>query len=524
MQRNFHVKTGKRRVQNGAALNTSERLNSKFLLLCLVVTTGAFLPTFFAWYHADDFNHLVAFNKPLGQVIRSIFNGTVYGMDGDWHYRPLTNAFLALFLRTGNAFVCRLFSVGLHFCNALLFLKVLGHISPSHTVKRPFFFLFLLFPPAVNTVLWFSALNDLLTTFFALLTTVLFLKIQQSKRTHVLDFLLIGAVYFLALLSKEISITLPLILASFSFIQGRMKATWHVLTTLSGVALCFILLRITILSGTGMNEEETALYFAFNLGTVLSLFRYFYTLVIPSALTFNFKYPLLYITALPAFICLFNALQKAPKRVLNCFLLLVALTIVAIGPLINTYNFWYLYYPSVVFLLIIAIIFRYSSEKILQPALYTQLIVYFLITFFYSFLFWKAGEHNRNILKQLHAIKSSNIRVLNVPASIGNVAPLFLVSGVFASQGMRYFYNEDKKIFFGARKCVDDLNETFVIKPLKNKNVTFSLNGNIHGQYYYRAQNDTLGVKYNFLNKNILGLPTSVQVQIGDTIPTYIHQ
>ncbi|MEX6686570.1 hypothetical protein QTN47_03640 [Danxiaibacter flavus] len=141
-----------------------------------------------------------------------------------------------------KAFYFHLYSVALHAANTvILYNIILILFSGKEQCKHISFliaFLFLFHPLQIEAVAWISASKWLLVTFFMLLSVLFYLQytIHSNSGCFVYSFLF----FFLAFLSKEVSVVLPLLLLVIEiFFLKRGFFAMRILLPYFGFSLIF---------------------------------------------------------------------------------------------------------------------------------------------------------------------------------------------------------------------------------------------------------------------------------------------
>jgi len=148
--------------------------------------------------------------------------------DRQYQYRPLMpTTVAACYLISGTVSFCpHLVSLSLHFLNTLM----VGQLAYLLSHKRRFAwlttFFFALYFAHVENIAWMSDVGNLLTVFFALITTLLFLRFLRQGRYHHYGFSLIS--FSLMMASKESAISMPPILVTWAAILLlTQKSAWQ---------------------------------------------------------------------------------------------------------------------------------------------------------------------------------------------------------------------------------------------------------------------------------------------------------
>jgi tetratricopeptide (TPR) repeat protein len=256
-------------------------------------------------FHFDDIHHIV--ENPFIRDIRntpSFFSHPEMfsGLEGVRMYRPLLMITYVFNYALGglNLFGYHLFNNLLHAANAILIFLTLftlqgnsqdgSLISRTHDPARNDIYLtsligglfFGLHTFNTQSVNYISSRSVLLVTFFFLLTFIAYIKAIDGKRRSVSSFYYSAALllYFLALLSKEIAITLHgiLIIYEYFFNCGRSGKQLRVLTgrvlryhiPFWAISFFYLIIRKLLLSTATINL--TVNKFVYNEGESRSVF------------------------------------------------------------------------------------------------------------------------------------------------------------------------------------------------------------------------------------------------------------
>ncbi len=120
----------------------------------------------------------------------------------------------------------------------------------------------LLFPNNINNICWMVARVDLICCFFYVTTVLLFLLYSDTKKK--MFFILSIVTFILALLTKELAITLPavvLLLAYFRYGKEGLKKSLYLIITLAVILIVYFAFRVVIL---GNNIIEVATLYQAN--------------------------------------------------------------------------------------------------------------------------------------------------------------------------------------------------------------------------------------------------------------------
>lgn len=315
--------------------------------------------------------------------IPSMFMSEVWaGVEGGHrspYYRPLFTISLAIdyFLWGENPSGFHLTNIILHFLATLVIYFLTARIASSY--KAAFFsgLLFAVHPVHTEAVAWISGRNEMLSALFMFLSFYLYLLFREKK----LKIYMAGAVlaYFLALLSKEIAITLPAIIFLYEIYATDSSINSSIKRKLTGpilymiVIIPYIALRLSILSMQTWTSYpiEQRLYTGFDI-----LIRYLKMLILPVGLKLHYEIPIKksllegdVLTSIIIFFLVtvgFFLTKKFDKRVFFGFLfLMVTLFPVSGFPTIiqpSPMAVRYLYIPSFGFALVLGVLLQiYNS-------------------------------------------------------------------------------------------------------------------------------------------------------------------
>jgi len=180
---------------------------------------------FFNYTYLDD-NTLILDKYTVLSDFRNV--GTLFSTDAFFsgnklYYRPILNFSFMLDAQAGGQapFIYHLDDILLHIIAVGLIYLLLRKIN----LKKPLaFFLslfFLVHPALTQAVAWLPGRNDSLVTIFSLLAFLVFLRFSQTGRLSAyLGYL---ALFFVALLTKETAVLLPLLVIVYSLTLGRAE-------------------------------------------------------------------------------------------------------------------------------------------------------------------------------------------------------------------------------------------------------------------------------------------------------------
>lgn len=272
-----------------------------------------------------------------------------------------------------------------------------NHIAPFLTST-----LFVVHPVCTEAVVFISDRADLLAALFVLLCLILYIKYIHSAKTKTYIFLLIS--YTLALLSKENSIILPVLLLLYHYTFEK-KITIRYVIPIMIITFIYIFFRVTVLNLSLTDMPRFAILLQRIPGFFVAIIDYLRIMVLPFNLHIEYSYRLFYFTDPKAIwgmsvtvLLLIYALRKRKVDRLIFFSLLwffiTLLPVSNIYPINDSYmaERW-LYLPSIGLFLLCAdkLSYQFEIKK------YRRFVIIFIIGMLalYSYLtiqqneFWK---------------------------------------------------------------------------------------------------------------------------------------
>ena len=191
------------------------------------------------------------------------------------YYRPLVFTSFALdhFIWKENPFGYHLTSVILHTIVSLLVYLLAGRIVKSGVAAFAAGLLFAVHPVNAEAVAWITARNDLLAALFMFFSYFTFLIFREKGKKTLLFISLIS--FFLALLSKEMAITLPLLIllhvCCFTGERWQKKLVWPALYV--AMVLPYLLIRVLVLDMQNWGNHPFYWKLCTGIGLVVSYTR-----------------------------------------------------------------------------------------------------------------------------------------------------------------------------------------------------------------------------------------------------------
>ena len=285
----------------------------------------------------------------------------------DYYYRPLVDLSYGVdFLIWGwNPFGFRLTNLILHLANVLLVFQVAATLLRSRSQALLAAALFGVLPIHETSLFWIPGRSDVLCTTFVLGSIGFLLSYLESSRASALALSL--AAFVLALLSKEMAFSLPLLAFAVAWWHGRSPGR-ALRTSLPYVAVAAAMIAVrwwafgnNLLGDQGWHGNVAPTHLLKNLASYLGL------LIVPLG---HYQIerllsgqPLLFmVLALAALGVATLALWKAraERRALVLSALWVGITLL---PVIRLMYRWYLYLPSVGFAIALGSLLARARER-----------------------------------------------------------------------------------------------------------------------------------------------------------------
>jgi hypothetical protein len=382
--------------------------HTKFNLLAIALISIIGLAIYFnsfknGFVYDDDF--LVVKNSYLRswRYIPNIFATDIFRGSGEESafYRPIqTLSYLIDYsLWKLNPLGYHLTNFLLHFFNAILIYFLVNLISLNKKISLITALFFIIYPIHTEAVTYISGRADLLATFFLLLCFIFYIKHLSVKSTKVYTLMVLS--YVLALLSKENSLILPVLLLLYHY-AFKKKLESKGFSSIVGVAFVYILLRLTLLKFLLPRFSDPATLFQRLPGFFVAVTNYIRLVFLPFNLHMEYGYRLFNFTDLKALIgvtLLFSLLIYAfRKRRSNAVIFFsISWFFLALLPVSNLYpinaymaEHW-LYLPSIGFFIILGKGLNCISRKI--ESRNTTIVFLIGLAALYSYLTIKQNEY-----------------------------------------------------------------------------------------------------------------------------------
>ncbi len=353
--------------------------------------------------------------------------------DSDY-YRPVVNFFngiLTLFFGD-NIFYYRIFNALLHGFNAFivfLFSSMLLFSNPNNKfISLTAGFFFLLFPLHDLAVIWHTDLFDRLLMPLYFLTIIFYIRKQPH---HPLAFLF----FLLSLLSKEMSFSLPfsLLISDYFILQNKIKKSLLNVLPFASLLILFLIVRYFLFDNNVLISDrthpDTSIFgIVKNVSIFIGLLSFpFFTDTI-QILFKSHPIPFLIGGSVTAVAAAFFIYRIKSERTTVIFLMLLLLIILM--PASRLVMKWYLYLPSVPFLILLAVVL-FQFKEVLRKVLVLIFVLCYTASTMLSQLNWVELTHKADsIISEFKTTytaeikKTEGIVFITTPAKV-NGYPIF---------------------------------------------------------------------------------------------------
>lgn len=279
----------------------------------------------------------------------------------------------------------------LHAANTVIFLYLLNSIFSSSRIPVLAALLFAVHPIHIQAVNAINFREDLLVTLFYMLSLACFIRGINSNNS-MWRFILSLLLYLLALLSKEMALTLPIICFIYLTVWKRKRGQWWVFAGYLFVTAVYLSFFVYIKQSSGgiVITDLTLLQRIY--GSLTAFGRYLWLHLFPIGLTADYDPRLFYafaadnITSAVITLVLFIwSLYRATTKPSPAFFFLALFYITLIPvtniiPILNPVAERYLYLPSIGLITIVAMGINYLMDK--RGRTFVMVVLAVLIIFF----------------------------------------------------------------------------------------------------------------------------------------------
>ncbi|PYT04374.1 MAG: hypothetical protein DMF60_15570 [Acidobacteria bacterium] len=275
-----------------------------YVLIPVVLALLTSLNTLQNGFAHDDLPQILnnPFTKDIGNVLLT-FTGSVWSLFSDniraatdVYYRPLFNILLivnyALF--GTSAWAWHLVNVVIHSAVSLLVFVVCSEVTGRKWVALVAASLFATHPVHAESVAWISGVTDPLMALFVLPAFIFYLRYGRSGRKLLLA--VASGFYFLALLSKETAMALPMLVAYYEFahrqegstLKVKLRSTLAMVGIFAIPTLLYFAMRFSALDSLLVSGDLAKYPFATTLMTVpVVISKYIWLMSVPLSYSFQ---------------------------------------------------------------------------------------------------------------------------------------------------------------------------------------------------------------------------------------------
>ncbi len=387
-----------------------KKLNvSNFFLVFIVLLVSA-LPYFkvsqFEFVDFDDPSLIYLNSAVIDFDLNRIFFET-HAED----YLPITTLSFAIehAVFGMNPYIFHINNLILHLLNVLLVYLLVNTLLPNRLFVSIFTSLFFgIHPLHVESVAWLSQRKDVLSTFFYLTSLITFmyiskktLRVLQINFLYLLSFLL----FVLAVSTKAMSVTLPLVLIMISlYRKDNLKILLIRLIPFIIVTSIFCYIHINLHNSPSQLDEKGLSYASLIKNGFDSLAFYIEKTVAPVKLSAFYEKGVVSVNYVSYFFIalwisittIFLKIDKRPTLLLNMFFLISIAPVLQIIPFGNNFSFAdrFMYLPSIGLFCFVSLAFDYIRQKnIFRKITHLTLLIVILS---FTFLTYKQSLTWRN--------------------------------------------------------------------------------------------------------------------------------
>jgi hypothetical protein len=370
------------------------------------------------FFVSDDFDW-VNISKNTHSLV-DYFTGNYYGVRGEGGaYRPMVNLIFWINYQIGGLnplpyhLTNLIFHIGVCFLIYLLCLLLFEDNNQEQKIAILAALFFSILPNHSEPVIWIAAVGDPVCSFFYLLAFYLYLLFRKKEKLYLMC--LSALVFIFALLTKEMAVTLPLLILVWEFFEAKNNKTmrwkkifFSTLTYWIILAAFFILRYLTIGLVLGYYAQEK---FKFDLAQIFKMFvaliidLFFYGRMRVSLTDFFTGCWFIYIFLLMVILlALWSLLKKYGPKILFLFTSYLILILPVLLLSFNNFNDEgerYNYLPSIIFCIILSLlVLQIKSDKLSKVIASGGLLVYFTIFLLNKNITWNlAAQLSDSIVK-----------------------------------------------------------------------------------------------------------------------------
>ncbi len=448
--------TSYRKKAAGATASSRSRISRWQLVLIACVALICFFQTSGYSFVYDDNSQIV-----MNPRIRSFTNLPLVFTEHFWafssvekgnYYRPmLAVSFMLGYLFGGlSPAPYHWISIVMHILVSLSVFWVGWEYLGNQKVALFGALLFAAHPMHIESVAWIAGVTDVGCGLFYFVSLALYMYCRRTGKRGLLWLALAPISFFVALLYKEMAVTLPLMILAIDWTWGdasglvRFKGSFRRLLPFVVVSLLYLGLRISVIGTFSRNMFAIPITLPDRLLTMLYFMgRYIMDLIVPAKqnvfqvfVPFSKLSPgdwgiplLLLLGALGLFVYFFKRERKLAFLLLFVLLALVpVLNLGGIGQ--NMFTDRYLYIPSMGFCLLLpAIAQRYIQQRNAQSFLCSGIVLIFAVLTLAGHPTWR---NNKTLYRETIAV-SPDASLMR-----GNLATILYLEGSLAEAKREY--------------------------------------------------------------------------------------
>jgi protein O-mannosyl-transferase len=226
-----------------------------FFFILIIIVYGQIIN--FDFVHLDDTKIIIDNHNKISALsnIPETFT-TQYGFEqGSPYYRPIILISFIIdsqFSGKGPVFY-HLSNILFHFLTVCFLFLLLVELKIKKTISFLLAMIFAIHPVLTNAVAWIAGRNDLLACLFSILSFLYFVRFtaKETKQNYILHILF----FLFALLSKEVSLILPLLFLIYIFFYHQVGFKWSYLFKFllvwSGLIILFQIIKTNVVNEIG---------------------------------------------------------------------------------------------------------------------------------------------------------------------------------------------------------------------------------------------------------------------------------
>jgi len=320
--------------------------------------------------------------------------------------------------------------LAIHLLNTLMVMSICNVFFKKNAIKNYYIYsiiaasIFGIYPKALMCVQWDAAIFDLLGATFCLITILFYLKYIYSDKYKNFNMIMSLFFYYLGLRTKEMIITLPVIIIIYEIYIFLKEKKVKRITMYSRISSLVMIVYLTMLmrlpSANNITETVNSPYYlSFNpISIIKSLFKYIALYFDLKNSSFNYSgvNNINLIGIIGIVIILIVALYRLIKfkdLTLTICILCIGLSLAPVLPMKNMQHILYLYIPSIFIGILFAVLFipiinNYKKIEFIVPIII--IVVLYLSSYTNSIInfrnYWSSlGSKDKMAIEDIKKIK-----------------------------------------------------------------------------------------------------------------------